>query len=108
MFYGLATVIVRPIFGRLCDITVKSRYIIHVVGAILCGLSTILLSQAQTFSHLAVFAVFYGIGEGGLRVTTTILFMNTVDFSRRAYAFGQAYMMTSVTMSAGPSISGIS
>ncbi|KAK3753649.1 hypothetical protein QZH41_014755, partial [Actinostola sp. cb2023] len=107
VFFGAATITSRLISGRLCDVSfIKPRYI-HQVGAILSGVSTILLSFAQNYTHLVIFAVFYGLADGAFRVTVNILFMNTVDPPRRPSAFGQANMVVSVATSAGPALAGL-
>ncbi|XP_031569302.1 monocarboxylate transporter 10-like [Actinia tenebrosa] len=107
VFVGIATIVSRLVSGRLCDVSfIKPRYV-HQLGIILSGISTILLTFAVNYTHLIIFSVFFGIADGAFRVTTNILFMNTVDIPRKPSAFGQANMITSFSNAAGPAIAGM-
>ena len=96
----------RVAAGRLCDVQWINTIFIYQFGSLLVGFITIVLPVIQSYKEMAIFAVFYGLGDGIFITTMNSLLMFTVDEKRRATALGLGNTLLSVGIAAGPPLAG--
>ena len=96
----------RVAAGRLCDVQWINTIFIYQFGSLLVGFITIVLPVIQSYKEMAIFAVFYGLGDGIFITTMNSLLMFTVDEKRRAAALGLGNTLLSVGIAAGPPLAG--
>ena len=65
-----------------------------------------MLPVIQSYKGIAIFVVFYGLGDGIFITTMNSLLMFTVDEKRRAAALGLGNTLLSIGVAAGPPLAG--
>lgn len=70
------------------------------------GLSTILVTLADSYNDMIVFAVFYGFCDGCFITTLNIILMTCVEEAKRPAALGWNMQFSSIFLASGPPIAG--
>ena len=96
----------RVTTGRLCDVQWINTIFIYQFGTLLVGFVTLVLPVIQSYKGIAIFVVFYGLGDGIFITTMNSLLMFTVDEKRRAAALGLGNTLLSIGVAAGPPLAG--
>ena len=96
----------RVAAGRLCDVQWINTIFIYQFGTLLVGFVTLVLPVIQSYKGIAIFVVFYGLGDGIFITTMNSLLMFTVDEKRRAAALGLGNTLLSIGVAAGPPLAG--
>lgn len=96
----------RVTTGRLCDVRWINTIFIYQFGTLLVGFVTLVLPVIQSYKGIAIFVVFYGLGDGIFITTMNSLLMFTVDEKRRAAALGLGNTLLSIGVAAGPPLAG--
>ena len=106
VYIGITTFIGRFLSGLLCNIHCVNPFYVFMFGLILDGSSSVFLSQAKNYSHLIVFAFFYGLADGLVIGTFNITILYCVEPSKRASAFGLSALFYGTTIATGPPLAG--
>jgi len=107
IYYGISSATARVISGRICDMrTIKPMYIYQGVEFVV-GLSTILITLADSYSDMIVFAVFYGFCDGCFITTLNVILLTSVEEAKRPASLGWNMQVASVFMGSGPPIAGL-
>ena len=70
------------------------------------GVSTILITLADSYSDMIVFAVFYGFCDGCFITTLNVILLTSVKESKRPASLGWNMQTASIFMGSGPPIAG--
>ena len=70
------------------------------------GLSTILITLADSYSQMIVFVVFYGFCDGCFITTLNVILLTTVEGAKRPASLGWNMQVASIFMGSGPPIAG--
>lgn len=70
------------------------------------GLSTILITLADSYSDMIVFAVFYGFCDGSFITTLNVILLTCVEEAKRPASLGWNMQVASIFMGSGPPIAG--
>jgi len=70
------------------------------------GLSTILITLADSYSDMIVFAVFYGFCDGCFITTLNVILLTSVEEAKRPACLGWNMQVASIFMGSGPPIAG--
>ena len=76
IYSGIASLLVRPVIGRVNDLTWVNPCYIYTVAAALEGVFTILLPFASTQFHFVIYFVFYGLADGTVGCGINIAILN--------------------------------
>ena len=106
IYYGISSATARVITGRLCDVRGINPLFIYQGVEFVVGLSTILVTFADSYSQLIVFAVFYGFCDGAFITTLNIILMTWVEEEKRPASLGWNMQFASLFMGSGPPIAG--
>ena len=106
IYFGLFSMFGRIVSGRLCDITWLDPHYIYQFSLILDGTAALLLPQATSFAHLAIYASFHGLADGIFVCTLYILLLRSVEPALRNSAFGFGSMTYSIPVAGGPALAG--
>lgn len=107
IYYGISSATARVISGRICDMrTINPMYIYQGVEFVV-GLSTILITLADSYSDMIVFAVFYGFCDGCFITTLNVILLTSVEEAKRPACLGWNMQVASIFMGSGPPIAGL-
>ena len=70
------------------------------------GLSTILITLADSYSDMIVFAVFYGFCDGCFIITLNVVLLTSVEEAKRPASLGWNMQVASIFICSGPPIAG--
>ncbi|KAJ7375604.1 hypothetical protein OS493_040097 [Desmophyllum pertusum] len=87
IYSGLASLLVRPLIGRLNDVSWINMLYIYSVAAAIEGVVTILLPLATTNVHFILYFVVYGLCDGTLGCGLTIVVLNSLPDTLKPLGF---------------------
>ena len=70
------------------------------------GFSTILITQANGYTAMIVFAVVYGFCDGAFVTTLNVILLTCVEGFKRPAALGWQMLVASIFQASGPPIAG--
>ena len=106
IYSGVASLLIRPVIGRMNDISWIDPFYIYTVAAIVEAVMTFLLPMATTTFHFVVFFVVYGLVDGTMGSGFSIAVLNSIPESLRPLGFGLFQCMTCMTSACGPAFGG--
>ena len=106
IYCGLASLLVRPLVGRLNDVSWINMMYIYSVAAAVEGVVTIMLPLATTNVHFVLYFVVYGLSDGTLGCGLSIAVLNSVPDTLKPLGFGIFNSVTCVTSACGPALGG--
>lgn len=106
IYYGIASATARVIAGRICDVKRINPIYVYQGVEFVVGLSTILVTFADSYSELIVFAVFYGFCDGSFITTLNVILLTCVEEAKRPASLGWNMQFASIFMGSGPPIAG--
>ncbi|KAJ7335982.1 hypothetical protein OS493_013348 [Desmophyllum pertusum] len=107
IYCGLASLLVRPLVGRLNDVSWINMMYIYSVAAAVEGVVTIMLPLATTNVHFVLYFVVYGLSDGTLGCGLSIAVLNSVPDTLKPLGFGIFNSVTCVTSACGPALGGL-
>ncbi|KAL9954142.1 hypothetical protein ACROYT_G041640 [Oculina patagonica] len=107
IYYGIASATARVIAGRICDVRRINPVYVYQGVEFVVGLSTILVTFADSYSELIVFAVFYGFCDGAFITTLNVILLTCVEEAKRPASLGWNMQFASIFMGSGPPIAGL-
>ena len=106
IYYGISSATARIIAGRICDVRRINPIYVYQGVELVVGLSTILVTFANSYSELIVFAVFYGFCDGSFITILNVILMTCVEEAKRPASLGWNMQLASIFMGSGPPIAG--
>ena len=107
IYSGIASLLVRPVIGRVNDLTWVNPCYIYTVAAALEGVFTILLPFASTQFHFVIYFVFYGLADGTVGCGINIAILNGLPERLKPLGFGTYNCLSCITSACGPALGGI-
>ena len=106
IYSGVASLLARPLIGRLNDVKwINMMYIYSVAGG-LVGAVTFFLPIATTKVHFILYFVVYGLADGTMGCGLSIAVLNNLPERLRPLGFGVYQCLTCVTSACGPALGG--
>ena len=106
IYSGLASLLVRPLIGRLNDVSWINMLYIYSVAAAIEGVVTILLPLATTNVHFILYFVVYGLCDGTLGCGLTIVVLNSLPDTLKPLGFSTYNSLAYITSACGPVLGG--
>ena len=107
IYSGIASMLVRPVIGRLNDVSWINMLYIYSVAASLEGVVTFLLPFATTNMHFVTYFVVYGLADGTLGCGFSITVLNSLPETLKPLGFGVYNCLSCITSACGPALGGI-
>ncbi|XP_078342332.1 monocarboxylate transporter 4-like [Oculina patagonica] len=107
IYSGVASLLVRPLIGRLNDVSWINMLYIYAVAGGLVGVVTFLLPLATTNIHFIMYFVVYGLADGTLGCGLSIAVLNSLPERLRPLGFGVYQCLACVTSACGPALGGL-
>ena len=106
IYSGVASLLVRPVIGRLNDVSWLNMIHIYSVASGLLGLVTLLLPMATTNVHFILYFVVYGLADGTMGSGLSIAVLYSLPERLRPLGFGVFQSVTCFTSACGPALGG--
>ena len=106
IYSGVASLLIRPVIGRVNDVSWINPCYIYTVTTALEGLVTLLLPMATTSFHFVMFFVVYGLADGTLGCGFSIAVLNSLPERLRPLGFGVYQCLSCITSACGPALGG--
>ena len=103
---GLASLIMRPLIGRLCDVTRLTPGFVLQVATFGSGAAALLLPLATRYDHFVAYFVVYGIADGATGTACVLAMMSCLRPADRSLGFGIMQTSSCVNGMIGPVIAG--
>lgn len=107
IYSGIASLLVRPVIGRVNDLTWVNPCYIYTVAAALEGVFTILLPFASAQFHFVIYFVFYGLADGTVGCGINIAILNGLPERLKPLGFGIYNCLSCITSACGPALGGL-
>lgn len=106
IYSGVASLLARPLIGRLNDVGWINMLYIYAVAGGLVSVATFLLPIATTNVHFILYFVVYGFADGTLGSGLSITVLYSLPERLRPLGFGLYQCITCVTSACGPALGG--
>lgn len=108
IYSGVASLLIRPVIGRLNDVLWINMLYIYSIAASLEGVSTLLFPMATTNMHFIIYFVVYGLADGTLGCGFAIAVLNSLPERLKPLGFGLYNCLSCISSACGPGLGGIS
>jgi predicted MFS family arabinose efflux permease len=106
IYIGICSTISRIVIGQVID----KKWLTALQCVQLCsftmGVSIVLSSFAKEYSHFVMFAVAFGVTNGGFVTAQSVFLQTILEPDKSAIGLGMGYMVFSVAVCAGPPFAG--
>lgn len=106
IYSGVASLLVRPLIGRLNDVSWINMLYIYAVAGGLVGVVTFLLPMATKNVHFILYFVVFGLADGTLGCGLSIAVLYSLPERLRPLGFGVYQCLSCVTSACGPALGG--
>ena len=106
IYSGLASLLIRPVIGRINDVNWIDPCYIYAIAAIVEGVVTFFLPAATSSLHFILFFVVYGLADGTMGCGLSIAVLNSLPERLRPLGFGVYQCLTCLTSASGPALGG--
>lgn len=107
IYSGLASLLIRPVIGRINDVNWIDPCYIYAIAAIVEGVVTFFLPAATSSLHFILFFVVYGLADGTMGCGLSIAVLNSLPERLRPLGFGVYQCLTCLTSASGPALGGL-
>ena len=106
LYSGLTSLIMRPLVGRLCDVTRITPGQIYQVAIFGNGVTSLLLPIATRYYQFVLYFVVYGIIDGAMGICSTLTILSSLSLTQRSLGFGIMQSVTCISAITGPVVAG--
>lgn len=107
IYSGIASLLIRPVIGRLNDFKWINMLHIYFIAAGLEGASTLLFPMATTSTHFIIYFVVYGLADGTLGCGFAIAVLNSLPEKLKPLGFGLYNCLSCISSACGPGLGGL-
>lgn len=107
IYSGVASLLIRPVIGRLNDVSWINMLYIYSIAASLEGVSTLLFPMATTNMHFIIYFVVYGLADGTLGCGFAIAVLNSLPERLKPLGFGLYNCLSCISSACGPGLGGL-
>ena len=107
IYSGVASLLIRPVIGRVNDVSWINPYYTDTVAAGLEGVVTLLMPMATTSFHFAMFFVVFGLSDGTLGSGLSIAVLNSLPERLRPLGIGLYNCLACFASACGAALGGI-
>lgn len=106
MYNGVASLLVRPLIGRLNDVNWINMLYIYSVATALEGVAAFLLPMATTNFHFVMYSVVFGISDGTLGSGLCIAVLNNLPETLRPLGISIYQCLACMSFAFAPALGG--
>lgn len=106
IYSGVASLLIRPVIGRVNDVSSFDPCYIYIIAAAVEGVITLLLPAASSSLHFVLFFVVYGLSDGTLGCGLSIAVLNSLPEQLRPLGYGLYSCLTCIVSACGPALGG--
>ena len=107
LYSGLASLLIRPVIGRLCDIKGIDACCIYQLAGAINGVATLLLPLATKYFHFVVYSVVWGFADGAIGCAVCVAIIGCFSDKQVATALGISFSVICVIAAVGPALGGM-
>ena len=106
MYNGVASLLVRPLIGRLNDVSWINMFYIYSIATAVEGVGAFLLPMATTNFHFVMYSVAFGLSDGTLGAGLSIAVLNNLPEMLRPFGIGVFQSLTCISSACAPALGG--
>ena len=103
---GLGSFLVRPVVGRLCDLSFVNTQYLYQCFLFLAGFAVVLSSLASSFAGLVAYGFAYGMLVGGSQIALFLIILTSLSPRNRNQGFGFFLFVLSYSLAWGAPLGG--